>query len=218
MKKCIVFANGKPPKKNVITYLKKCGYNTLICADGGANYAFKLGLTPNYIIGDLDSIDQNVLKHYRGKSEIIKHKRQDDTDVEKCLKYAIRKKYQDVILVGVTGDRLDHSFCNLGIVLKYYGKIRIKVLHEKSLLQAASGVVSYSSIPGEIISIYGFNKKTKITSHGLKYPLKNTALPFGEKESTSNIAVSDKVELKIKNGIVFIIREYNVLKKNGFFQ
>ncbi|MFC2139384.1 thiamine diphosphokinase [Bacteroidota bacterium] len=218
MKKCIVFANGKPPRKNVISFLQKAGYSTLICADGGANYAYKLGLIPDYIIGDFDSIKDSVLRHYQNKSTIIKYIRQSDTDVEKCLKFSIRKKFKDVILVGVTGDRLDHSFCNLGIVLKFSDNINVKVLHEKSLLQIMTGDITFNTTPGETVSIYGFNSKTKITSQGLKYPLKNMSLPFGERESTSNIAISNNVELKIRNGNVFVIREYEILKKNGFFQ
>ena len=218
MKKCIVFANGKPPRKNVISYLQKAGYSILICADGGANYAFKLGLTPDYIVGDLDSIKESVLKHYKDKSTVLKYTRQNDTDVEKCLKFSISKNFKDVILVGVTGNRLDHSFCNLGIVLKFADKININVIHEKSLLQIMTGDNTFDTTPGETISIYGFERKTKITSKGLKYPLKNISLPFGQRESTSNIALSNKVELKIRNGRVFVIREYEMLKKNGFFQ
>ena len=113
----------------------KNGFSTLFCADGGVNSAYKMELTPDYIIGDLDSADSNVLNHFKSKSKIIKYKRQNDTDVEKCLKYAISKKFEHVILLGGTGDRLDHTFCNLGITLKFYDKIRIDILHEKSYLQ-----------------------------------------------------------------------------------
>ena len=113
MKKCIILANGKPPHKNVIEFLKEKGYNTLICADGGANSARKLNIVPDYIIGDLDSIGESTLKYYSGKSVIKKINRQDDTDVEKCLKFAIGKNAAEAVLVGVTGDRLDHTFCTL---------------------------------------------------------------------------------------------------------
>src|ERR1035438_10669190 len=114
--KCIILANGKPPAKSVLSFLTNRGYSILICADGGANSAKKLNVLPNYIIGDLDSITNNTLKYYTERSEIIKIKRQNDTDVEKCIKFAIKKKLNDIVLVGVTGDRLDHTFCNLGIV------------------------------------------------------------------------------------------------------
>ena len=217
MKKCIILANGKPPKKSVIKYFQDKDYKTIICADGGANSAYKLGLVPDYIIGDLDSAEQPVIKHFGKSSGIIKIDRQNDTDVEKCLKFAIGKKYTSAVLMGVTGDRLDHSFCNLGIVLKFFGKIQLSIAAENSYLTAFTGSTELASIPGETISLYGFDSKTKITSTGLKYPLKNTALPFGKKESTSNESRSVKVTLKISGGKIFVIRDFNYMKSNGLF-
>ncbi|MFO7446876.1 MAG: thiamine diphosphokinase, partial [Ignavibacteriaceae bacterium] len=70
MKKCIILANGKPPKKSLVTFLQKRNYSSLICADGGANSARKLNLTPDVIIGDLDSITSKNLKYFNKKSKI----------------------------------------------------------------------------------------------------------------------------------------------------
>jgi len=215
LKKCIILANGKPPKKNVIQFLLKYNYSTLICADGGANKAKKLNLIPDFIIGDLDSIKESTLKFYQDKSKIIKLKRQNDTDVEKCLKYAIQKRFEEAILSGVTGDRLDHTFCNLGIVIKFFNKIKLKVIAEESLLAPYTGKVELKTFPGEIISLYGFDKKTRISSKDLKYPLKNTILPFGERESTSNVALSEKVFLEITGGVIFVVRNFNASKSNA---
>ena len=217
MKKCLILANGEVPKKSEILFLQKHGYETLICADGGANSAHKLHLIPDYIVGDLDSIKKETLNHYKKKSEIIKYTRQNDTDVEKAIKLAIKLKYDEVILLGATGDRLDHTFCNLGITLKFNPKIDVSILHKKSFLKVYSGKVCLNTTPGEIISIYGFDDKTTISALGLKYPLKDSKLPFGEKESTSNLAMGSSIELDIKKGRVFVIREFNEMRKNGFF-
>jgi len=194
--KCIILANGKPPAKSVLTFLNKKGYAILICADGGANSARKLNVLPNYIIGDLDSISKYTLKYYSGKSNIIKIKRQNDTDVEKCIKYAIKKKLDNIVLTGVTGDRLDHTICNLGIVLKFFHLATIRIIAEQSYLAPFTGNVNIKTCSGETISLYGFNSKTRIISQGLYYPLKNISLPFGVKESTSNLAVCKVVKLK----------------------
>jgi len=214
LKKCIVLANGKPPSKNVIRFLQSTGYNTIICADGGADTARKLGATPDYIIGDFDSVKEETLQFFRNKCEIIKIKRQNDTDVEKCLKFAFKKKFKEAVLLGAIGDRLDHSFCNMGIVIKFFDKIKVRIISDKSILTPYTGEVTISTVRDETISLYGFDEKTKISSSGLKYPLKQKSLPFGHKESTSNVAMSDRVELKIAGGIIFVIRDFNTLKKN----
>lgn len=217
MKKCIILANGKPPRKQIIKYLFNKGYITLICADGGANHARKMNLVPDFIIGDLDSISDKTFNFYKSKSKIIKVTRQNDTDVEKALKLAIRKGYKESILLGVTGDRLDHTFCNLGIVIKFFNKIKSMIIAENSILIPLSNKNTITSIHGETISLYGFNRRTSITTKGLKYPLTKTALPFGERESTSNVSTSTEVKINVEGGIIFLIRDFNFLKSNDLF-
>ncbi|MCK9426331.1 MAG: thiamine diphosphokinase [Ignavibacteriaceae bacterium] len=217
MKKCLIIGNGKAPEKKTILFLMKKGYDTIICADGGLHHAHKLKLIPNYIIGDFDSVDGNLLEEYRGKSKIIQIKRQNDTDIEKCLKYAVKQKFTNAILLSVTGDRLDHSFCNLGIVLKFHDEINARIISETSLLSVYEKHAIIATKKGEYISLYAFDSKTKITSKGLKYPLFNTQLPFGIRESTSNVAVADEVYLIIKSGKIFVIRDFETMRKYDLF-
>ena len=217
MKKCIIIANGKSPTNRVIEYFYKKGFNTIICADGGANSAKKLGIVPDFIIGDLDSAETKTLKFFQGKSKIIQIRRQNDTDVEKCLKFAIGKGFKEVILLGVTGDRLDHTICNLGIIIKFFNKIKMLLVAENSFLIPINSETTIKSKIGETISLYAFNALTRITSSGLKYKLIETQLPFGVRESTSNVSTSSQVKLKVKNGIVFVIRDFNFIKKNDLF-
>jgi thiamine pyrophosphokinase len=217
MKKCIILANGKAPKKSVITFFQKKGFNKLICADGGSNSALKMKLIPDVIIGDLDSISSEAISEFKSVSKIIRIKRQNDTDVEKCLKYAIRNKFGEVLLLGATGNRLDHTFCNLGIVLKFFPQIKISLIAENSFLKAYTRIVELKTFPGETISLYGISEKTKISSQGLQYELQNVSLPFGVRESTSNIAKKNQVRLKISNGVIFIIRDINLMIKHDLF-
>ena len=217
MKKCIILANGKPPKKSIISFFQRRGYSKIICADGGANSALKMNIIPDVIIGDLDSISSEALKEFKSVSKIIRLKRQNDTDVEKCLKYAIRNKFEEALLVGATGNRLDHTFCNLGIVLKFFPQIKISLIAENSFLKSYTGKVELKTYPGETISLYGISPVTKIASDGLKYELKNTSLPFGVRESTSNIARKNLVHLKITYGVVFVIRDVKNMIDHDLF-
>lgn len=213
MKKCLIIANGKSPSKSTVRYLVGKGFSVIICADGGANSAKNIGIIPDFIIGDFDSVESSTLKYFLHKSKLIQYKRQTDTDVEKCLKFIIKKGFKEVVLLGVTGNRLDHTIGNLGIVLKYFKNIKIHIAAEKSFLTPYNKFTILRSNAGETISLYAFDKKTSITSKGLKYPLKNSKLPFGLNESTSNAATDNIVELKINGGIVFVIRDFNFVKK-----
>ncbi|MGE5432016.1 MAG: thiamine diphosphokinase [Syntrophomonadaceae bacterium] len=217
MKKCVIIANGKAPKKSIFPFLRLQGYSAVICADGGANSARRLNIIPDFIIGDLDSILPETRSFYEGKTVIKRVKSQDDTDVEKCLKFAIKNGYGECTLTGVIGDRLDHSFSNLGIVLRYSKYISLKIISERSFLTVHKGNFCLKTIPGETISIYAFDRKTKISSAGLKYELQNTTLPYGLRESTSNEATGNEVHLKVKGGLVFIIRDFNLVRKHDLF-
>lgn len=217
MKKCIILANGKPPKKKIISFFQKKGFSTLICADGGANSALKMNLIPDYIIGDLDSISNEAIRKFKNTSRIIRIKRQNDTDVEKSIKHALKLKFNETLLMGVTGNRLDHTFCNLGIVIKFFPRIKIALIAENSYLKPYTGDTLLKTCLGETVSIYGLDKRTKIISKGLKYELKNISLPFGEKESTSNVVKGSEVKLEISNGVVFVIRDINLMIKHDLF-
>jgi thiamine pyrophosphokinase len=217
MKKCIILANGKPPKKSIITFFQKIGYSKLICADGGSNSALKMKLVPDLIIGDLDSISSLARKEFKNISKIIRLKRQNDTDVEKCLKYAIKNNFDEALLVGATGNRLDHTFCNLGIVLKFFHQIEISLIAEDSFLKAYTNNVELKTHPGETISLYGISPKTKITSTRLKYELQNVSLPFGKRESTSNIAKKNSVKLKVIDGVIFVLRDVKTMIEYDLF-
>jgi len=218
MKKCLILANGEAPLKTEIEFILNSGYNTLICADGGANTAFEFGLIPDFIIGDFDSVKREVLDFFNGKSGIIKVETQDDTDVEKCLKFAINNGFEKVIIIGATGDRLDHSFSNLAVCLRFSDQIQVNLIYKKSILFVIKDEVKIKTTPGEPVSIYGFDKETIINSTGLKYKLKNTAFPFGIRESSSNEAAGSEVKLNISGGKIILIRNYKEAVENGFFQ
>lgn len=215
--KCIILANGKPPKKKVLQFLREQGYETLICADGGADTARAKDVLPDVIIGDLDSVTPETLKAYEGRTEILHLERQDDTDIEKALSYAHEHGCREAVLLGAIGNRLDHSFCNLGIALKFDDRLKVRIVHRKSFLGVYEGTVEIRTLPGETISLYGFDAQTRFTTEGLRYPLSGEALPFGVRESASNVAESDLVSVTIKGGKGFIIRDFPFMMKHDLF-
>ncbi len=92
MKICIIL-NGEIKNydyiKNIIT---KNNYDYIICADGGANHSYKMGITPDYIIGDLDSISSNIRDSYKLKNVKFEKfpSKKNETDTEICVYLASR--------------------------------------------------------------------------------------------------------------------------------
>lgn len=216
MKKALIIANGFQQKKSLIKKLKDIGFDFIIAADGGANSLMKLKIYPNIVIGDFDSIKSNTIKWAERQAKIIQIKRQNDTDVEKAIKYLIRNNFNEAILLGGTGDRLDHSIANIGFIIKYSKLIKLYLIHINSVLYTISGINDINVRKDETISLYAFDSKTKLTSFGLKYKLNDTSLMFGEKDSTSNVALTDKIKINVKGGIAIIIRNLSEVLADGF--
>jgi len=191
--------------------LIKHGFSTIIAADGGYHNCVKAGMVPHFIIGDFDSIG-HIYKRKTSGIDLIKISRQSDTDVEKCIKFAISHGATEYILLGGIGNRIDHSFANFGYLLKYSDKISGKLFYGESFAEVCNKEVTLKSVKSEIISIYGFSDKVKVTSQGLKYKLSDSLLSFGKRESTSNVSIGREVTFRVKNGKILIIRN-----KESFF-
>ncbi len=217
IKKAIIIGNGEKPSKSVISRLQKNGFTDLICADGGANNLFKLNIIPKLIIGDLDSIKPDVLEYYSSKTKVIKVKDQNSTDIEKCLNKLIKMNYSEVVLLGCTGNRLDHSLGNLSIMYKYAEKIKTHLVHYQSFISIFSNNFSLKTTPGETISFFGLNPVIKIKTAGLKYNLNNETISFGYRESISNEALKDIIYMEVSDKI-FLIRNINNIIKNDFLK
>jgi len=207
MKSAIVYCNGSPIKKSLYQKIKSKYDADLICADGGTNSAFKIGELPKFIIGDLDSVNQEVLEYYKSKNvKVIKLSRQNDTDLEKALKLCRKLKYDKVFVVGFTGKRFDHTLSNISNVLKFVKDFQIIMIENYSTLQFVTGKNSFKSEKDELISILCFDPRVKITTENLKYPLKDETLMFGQRESTSNVSIKENFGLMVKNGFAVLIR------------
>lgn len=211
MSKIVLIANGNYLMPELVYKFRHLGYTKIACADGGANFARRNDIMPDYIIGDLDSIANENLEYFKDRTKIIRYSRQNDSDVEKALKYLKKNGYSDVVILAGTGDRLDHTIGMLSIVLKFSNELTITLVHEKNYLRVISGEYEFYSSKGEIISLYGFDAKTLITTFGLKYKLKNEALQFGCREGTSNVATGSKVKLEVNGGKIFVIRELKAI-------
>ena len=118
MKVCIVLngsINDYNKTKNII---KNQNYDYIIGADGGCNHLYKMDILPNYVIGDLDSINDKLIKYYEDKNIIFKkfptHK--DETDSEICIYLAKKLNATKVDFIGALGGRIDHTLANIGLM------------------------------------------------------------------------------------------------------
>ena len=114
MRRVIIFANGELPNVEKARALVNAD-DYIICADGGAHHALALGLQPNVIIGDLDSITNAELQ--MATARIIQFSRdKNETDLELALYYALEQKPTSMRIIAALGNRLDQTLGNISLL------------------------------------------------------------------------------------------------------
>lgn len=173
-------------------------YDQLIAVDGGVNHCFHLGLIPSHIIGDLDSANEEALKHFHATPQILYEKEKDKTDLEIALEQFYSPEVKSMTVFGGLGKRIDHSLFNINLLTRYPGKLFLEFNDEKLFVIDRS--VEMISYPGQTLSLIPLNGPvTGITTQGLKWELSNGKL---DKHfmGISNICLSDRFSITVLQG------------------
>ena len=196
-----ILANGAfPKKKEPLEALKNV--STLICTDGSANTLIEKNLSPQVIIGDMDSINNK----FQFKGLKIPDHNKNNTDLEKAIEWLIMNKICKVILLGATGNREDMTLVNHFLLFKYFNEIDITMITDFFSISCNIGKKSFNSFKGQIVSILP-KKKTIVTSKGLKFVLNNEKISQGGK-TLSNLAIGKKFSIDC-NEPILIFRSHS---------
>jgi thiamine pyrophosphokinase len=203
-KQALIIANGAPPpKKRLALLVKQAG--TVICADGGANTALKMGIMPDAIVGDLDSVHAEALVKFR-RVAVYEDRNDETTDLEKAIAWTIQSKYDHIIVVGASGKRIDHTVGNLGVLPKFYPDAIITFVDDSGELCYVGREYSFAAEKGDVVSLIPLNRCEGVFTTGLKYPLEGEILELGVREGTSNVVVASPVVIKVKKGHLLLFK------------
>lgn len=215
MKVCIVL-NGE-----IKDYIKtkeiilKENYDYIIGADGGCNHLFKMNITPNYIVGDLDSIKKEVIEYYENKNVTFKRypSHKDETDSEICIYLAKELGSDEIDLFATLGGRIDHTLANIGL-MKYIKENNISprmLTSEEEILIVKNETINLKGKKGNTISFISINGESKgVTLKKLAYPLDNAIVNYLSPLGISNVMLEDECIISIKDGCALIIRNFNI--------
>lgn len=209
MSNCLIVCNGRLSKRILYKFISTAKPRLqLIACDGASDFLYSHKVTPDNIIGDLDSISPKTLTYYKHKKVTIKKTAdQNKNDLEKALRLAISKKFRNIFITGFTGKRFDHSLNNLSVLLRYYKKANIKIYDNKFEMFIIDKSTEFTCKAGNIISLIPLPEAKGIKTTGLKYPLNNKTLTFGKREGALNEAIGDYVKITITKGELLIMKE-----------
>ena len=195
--KGLILCNGRPPEPTIFRrYLEASDY--FIAADGGANVARKLGHLPQVVIGDLDSFESSGDDPF----ELIEDPGQETNDLEKALAFAKKEGMTEMVILGATGKRLDHTLKNLS-VLKQFDSRFDRLFFADNFGRTSLLPSTYrAEIPvGTTLSLFPLSGRVEgITTAGLKYPLEDEHLENGIRDGSSNVVVESPVEIRHRSG------------------
>lgn len=225
----LLLCNGEPPSRAFAQRFARHA-SLIVAADGGANVARQLGLRPDVIIGDLDSITPATKRFFsagkrlkplrgllessiprpegRGFVELIRVPRQDNTDFEKALDFLRERKLKRVIILAATGKRIDHTLGNLSVLWNYTNAMEITLAGDGWVAFPVERMKRVRAQRGTTVSLIPFGTCSGITLRGLLYGLTNARMPVG-KIGLSNVVVKSPFTVRVKNGKMLMILQTN---------
>ena len=206
--KIVIFANGEADDLDFFSKIAKSA-NYIICCDGGAGFAAKLGLVPHLIVGDFDSIDAHIKADYENKNVTFAEfpTEKNATDLEMAVEMALQKSPDEIIILGGYGGRADHFLGNIQ-TLVMAAKADTKAFLVSSATRAFV-IDKYAEIPREnydYISLVPLEAEVSgITTTGLKYPLRSDTLHIGTTVGISNDFVDSVATVVVDKGLLLAI-------------
>lgn len=181
--------------------------HALVAVDGGANN-LPHDTQPNFIVGDMDSINQDLDWSDQVVFEHVSD--QDTTDFEKAISFCLSRNLpQPFVCLGFTGGRFDQTLTILHACCRF-PLVRFVFVAEQDLISTLPlGRSKFEFEVGERLSLYPLTPCQFGPSTGLKYALDGLNMEQGHTIGTSNQVVKQQVEIELRQGVCFLMTEAN---------
>ncbi|MCG0275571.1 MAG: thiamine diphosphokinase [Thermosediminibacteraceae bacterium] len=182
----------------------------IICADSGVHHAFKMGVIPHLVVGDMDSISEEDKKKVRDSMvrQLTFPREKDFTDTELALDIALKEGVKEAVLLAGLGDRPDHSLSNVFLMVSYKKKgMTLIMAGENWEMFLVDGRRKIRGKKGHILSLIPITPKVSgIKTSGLYYPLNDDTLFMGTSRGISNVFLEDEAVVEIKEGMLLAVK------------
>jgi len=202
--KTVIVADGTfPTHDEPLGYLRRA--ERIICCDGSTQSLIDFGLEPYAIVGDMDSLSAELAIRYGDR--LFADKSQETNDLTKSVRWCIARGYNDIVIVGATGKREDHTIGNISLLADYAEDANVIMVTDTGVIRYFSASSDIISSPGQQVSLFSLDPGTEITSHGLRYPLEKSKLNNWWM-ATLNEALYDSFSIEFSSGRVLIYLKF----------
>jgi thiamine pyrophosphokinase len=172
-------------------------YHKFVAVDGGLLHCHEMHIKPDLIIGDLDSVPNDLLKFYPDVPTIQFPCEKDESDLELAIDEMIKQSYTKMALFGAVGKRTDHLLYTLYLLTRYPGILTI--YSESEVIFRLNKSNHIKAAPGQTVSLIPLNTVHDVTTKGLKWELSHTTL---DKHliSLSNVCLGESFSVDVGSG------------------
>ena len=200
----VIVADGSFPTHEIpLGYIKNA--ERLICCDGSTANLVDAGFTPDAIVGDLDSLDEELA--FRFADRIFMSEEQETNDLTKAVIWCRERGFNDLVITGATGKREDHTIGNISLLAEYIADVQVIMVTDTGYFIPLKESTLISSFRGQQVSVFQIDCDTEINSYRLKYPLRNTRITNWW-QATLNESLEDNFRIEFNTGRVIVYLKF----------
>ena len=204
MDSVVILAKGDFPQHPIpLRILNEA--DTIICCDGAVKSLIEYGLISTHIIGDMDSITDELKIKY--EDQLIHIPDQNENDLRKAVRWAEKNGAKEAIILGATGKRDDHSLANIFTLLEFPSQIKMSIFTDFGKFSIVKNENKFDSFSGEKVSIFSKDNSIAITSTYLKYNLNSKNLKSLYSGSL-NESINKYFSVNISHGQILVYQLY----------
>lgn len=208
--KAIIIANGKIIDYDYIKSLliDELSNNYVIACDGGLCHCHLLDISPNCIVGDLDSVPSEILASYKQIPLLQFPPEKDFSDLELAIAHANEEGASSIEILAALGGRLDHQFANIHVLAN--SSVSAVLRDETTFIQIIKATPNPTTLykkDGNILTLLPLTSTAEgIVTEGLQYPLNNESLSVGYARGLSNLITDEYATISLKLGLLVAIQ------------
>jgi thiamine pyrophosphokinase len=207
-KKAVLVLNGVFPDPSILTSYNSSAY-IKIAVDGGLKYFRHANISPDILIGDLDSVSLDDRAWAEQQSvQILQYPPEKDTsDFELALTWVIQQGIPWVRILAALGGRLDQTMANCFLLMNdQLNGMDVRFEDGKEEVCLIQHSITLHGQPGDIVSLIPLQPVVYgVTTHDLKYPLHDEDLSMHQARGISNVMLTTSAAVEIKEGLCLII-------------
>jgi thiamine pyrophosphokinase len=208
MSRVVIFANGVLADMARVRSLIHPS-DMIVCADGGTQHALALGLQPDTIIGDLDSMSDGDKQRILDSGIPMERHSHDknETDLELALRFALRQDPSSILIIAALGRRLDHTLGNLALLADpLLSNMDVRMDDGLEEVWLCHRDVQIQGQAGEIVSLLPWGGPVEgVSTTGLKWPLSHEPLYPERTRGISNELLNGTASVHVDTGLLLII-------------